>query len=51
MKIKSEKGIVGADIAIAVVVIFIFVSLISILIYNINSLSKPNALKKDITKQ
>ena len=39
MKIKSEKGIVGADIAIAVVVIFIFVSLISILIYNINSLS------------
>lgn len=39
MKIKSEKGIVGADIAISVVVIFIFVSIISILIYNINSLS------------
>ena len=39
MKIKNEKGIVGADIAISVVVIFIFVSLISILIYNINALS------------
>lgn len=39
MKIRSEKGIVGADIAISVVVIFIFVSIISILIYNINSLS------------
>lgn len=39
MKIKSEKGIVGADIAISVIVIFIFVSIISILIYNINSLS------------
>ena len=39
MKIRSEKGIVVADIAISVVVIFIFVSIISILIYNINSLS------------
>lgn len=39
MKIKNEKGIVGADIAISVVVIFIFVSLISMLIYNINLLT------------
>lgn len=39
MKIKNEKGIVGADLAISVVVIFIFVSLISMLIYNINLLT------------
>ena len=39
MKFKNEKGIVGTDIAISVVVIFIFVSLVSMLIYNINLLT------------
>ena len=33
MKFYSEKGYTGVDIAISVIVIFIFVSLISFLIY------------------
>ena len=33
MKLKSEKGFTGVDVAIAVVVLFIFVSLIAIMSY------------------
>jgi len=36
-KIRSQKGYTGIDIAISVIVIFIFVSLIAMLIYNFNS--------------
>jgi len=45
MKFKSEKGFTGIDIAISIVVLFIFVSLIAILIYNFNSSSKE-AMRK-----
>ena len=40
MKFYSEKGYTGVDIAISVIVIFIFVSLISFLIYRFNSSAK-----------
>lgn len=37
MKLKDQKGYTGIDIAISVVVLFIFVSLISFLSYQFNS--------------
>lgn len=37
MKIRSQKGFTGIDIAISVIVITIFVSLIAVLIYRLNS--------------
>lgn len=37
MNFKSEKGYTGVDIAISVVVLFIFVSLIAMLSYHLNS--------------
>lgn len=37
MKLKSQKGYTGIDIAISVVVLFIFISLISFLSYQFNS--------------
>ena len=46
---KSEKGFTGVDIAISVVVLFIFVSLIISLIYGINSSSKEVELKSEAT--
>ena len=49
MKIKSEKGFTGIDIAISVIVLFIFVSLIAFLIYNFNSSSKEIELKTEAT--
>ncbi len=49
MKIKSEKGFTGIDIAISVIVLFIFVSLISLLIYNFNSSSREVELKSEAT--
>lgn len=49
MKIKSEKGYTGIDIAVSVIVIFIFVSLIATLFYNINSASKEIELKSEAT--
>lgn len=49
MKMKSEKGYTGIDIAISVVVIFIFVSLLAILSYHINSSSKEIELKSEAT--
>ena len=44
---KSEKGYTGIDIAISVVVLFIFVSLIAMLSYNMNSASKEIELKSE----
>lgn len=45
MKLKSEKGFTGIDIAISIVVLFIFVSLIASLIYNYNVSSKEATRK------
>ena len=49
MKFYSEKGYTGVDIAISVIVIFIFVSLISFLIYRFNSSAKEVELKSEAT--
>ena len=49
MKIKSEKGFTGIDIAISVIVLFIFVSLIAMLVYNFNSTSREVELKSEAT--
>lgn len=49
MKIKSEKGFTGIDIAIAIVLVFIFVALIATLSYRISSTSKELDLKVDAT--
>lgn len=40
MNLKNEKGITGIDISIAVVVIFIFVSIIAVILANIKNTSK-----------
>ena len=40
MKIKNEKGITGIDITVSILVITIFISLIGVLIFNIDSQSK-----------
>ena len=45
MQIKSEKGIAVTDIAISVVVIFTFITLISTLAYRFNTSSKELELK------
>ncbi len=42
---KSERGYTGIDIAISVVVLFIFVSLLAVLSYHLNSSSKEIELK------
>lgn len=49
MKIRSENGFTGIDISISVVIVFIFVSLIAVLIAQVNSVSKEIALKSDAT--
>lgn len=49
MKLKSEKGFTGIDMAIAVVVLFIFVSIIAMLSYSINSSAKEINLKSEAT--
>lgn len=49
MKFKEEKGFTGVDIAISIVVIFIFVSIIAVLVYRSNSLSKEIELKSEAT--
>lgn len=46
---KSEKGYTGIDIAVSVIVLFIFVSLIAILSYYMNSSTKEIALKSEAT--
>ena len=40
MNFKSEKGITGVDISVAIIIIMLFVSLISTLIYNYTKNSK-----------
>ncbi len=45
MQIKSEKGIAVTDIAISVIVIFTFITLISTLAYRFNTSSKELELK------
>ena len=35
MKLKEEKGIAGIDIALSVIVIAVFVSIIAVLMFNI----------------
>ena len=45
MNFRSEKGFTGIDIAVSVVIIFIFISIIAMLSYRINSTSKEIQLK------
>lgn len=49
MKLRSEKGFTGIDIAVSVVIIFIFVSVIALLNYRISSTAKEIELKSDAT--
>ena len=49
MNKKSEKGFTGIDIAISVVVLFIFVSIIAFLSYGFNSSAKEIELKSEAT--
>ena len=49
MKLRSEKGFTGIEIAVSVVIIFIFVSIIAILNYRISSTAKEIELKSDAT--
>lgn len=48
-KFRNQKGYTGIDIAISVIVIFIFVSLISLLIYRFNSSSNELKLRSTAT--
>ncbi len=48
-RMRSQKGYTGIDIAISVIVIFIFVSLITMLIYNFNSSADELKIKSDAT--
>ena len=47
---KSEKGYVGVDIVISVIVLFIFISFIATLSYRVNSSSKEVELKSKATE-
>ena len=47
MNLKSEKGFTGVEINIAVIIIFIFVSIFSALFANINSHKKAIQLKSE----
>ncbi len=40
MKIKKEQGFTGIDISIAVIILFIFISIIATLSYQVNSTTK-----------
>ncbi len=50
MDIRSQKGYTGIDIAISVIVITIFISLIAVLIYRFNSSSNEVQLKSKATE-
>lgn len=50
MKTKSEKGYTGIDIAISVVVLFIFVSLITTMSYQFSSSVNGIELKSEATQ-
>ena len=49
MKIRNDKGFTGIDISVAVVVLFIFITIISMLIYRVSSTSKEVSLRSDAT--
>ncbi len=49
MKFKSQKGFTLTSIAISVVIIYIFASLIAMLVYNYNSTMKSTELKAKAT--
>lgn len=49
MKIKSERDFTGIDIAISVIVLFIFISLIAMLVYSSNSSTREAELKSEAT--
>ncbi len=49
MNFRNEKGYTGIDISVAIVILFIFVSIISMMIYQMNSSSKEVQLKTDAT--
>ncbi len=49
MNWKSEKGYTGIDIAVAVVVLFLFVSIIAFLSYGMNSKTREIELQSEAT--
>lgn len=49
MNLKSERGYTGIDIAIGIVVLFIFVSLIASLSYTFNSSARDMELRAEAT--
>ena len=49
MKVRSEKGFTGIDISVSVIIAFIFVTIIAMLIYRVNSTSREIYLKSDAT--
>ena len=49
MNVKSQKGFTGIDITIAIIVITLFVSIISVVFYNITILSKKVERKTEAT--
>lgn len=46
-RLKSEKGSAGIDISVSVIMIFIFVSIVSSLVYQINSKTKEIETQTD----
>lgn len=50
MNIRSQKGYTGVDIAISVIIITIFISLIAVLIYKFNSSSDELQIKSKATE-
>ena len=49
MNVKSQKGFTGIDITIAIIVITLFVSIISVVFYNITISSKKIERKTEAT--
>lgn len=49
MNVKSQKGFTGIDITIAIIVITLFVSIISVVFYNITISSKKVEIKTEAT--
>ena len=45
--VRNERGVTGIDVAIAVIIIFIFVSMIAVIISRINSTSRKIELKTE----
>lgn len=45
--VRNERGVTGIDVAIAVIIIFIFVSMIAVIISRINSTSREIELKTE----